>query len=172
MTSLGAMSSNNFHDMPRESLVTQIATPDNVVVFTALIDGMTPSRIFACWTQPDLITQWWPPVAIVQPHIAGIYDSYIGGSYQFDWPGMGWTLRGTYLQWEPTKALVFTWAWDHQPAMPTRTVVLEVAPHFDLGTTLRLTQGPYSNSSEDQADRQSHIDGWSHFLPKLAALTE
>ena len=64
----------------------------------------------------------------------------------------------------------FTWAWDHEPAAPTRTVTLQFAPDGAEGTHLTVTHGPYGDSTAEQAARQGHIDGWLHFLLRLQAV--
>ncbi len=117
-----------------------------------------PIELFRWWVEPERLTQWWPPTA------EG--EARLGGAYHLAWPRRDWHLRGTYTVWEPGRALAFTWAWDHEPDRPARTVTLTFASRPG-GTNLTLTHGPYTDSPDDQTDRQGHIAGWRQFLPQL-----
>jgi uncharacterized protein YndB with AHSA1/START domain len=140
-------------------LVRQLPTGPDQVVITAAFPGVTPADLFAYWTEPERICRWWSAEAQI--------DARPGGAYHLAWPRMDRHLRGHYTRFEPGTRLTFTWAWDHEPALPTRTVALDFAPDGSRGTLLTVAHGAYGDSAAEQADRQSHIDGWLHFLPRL-----
>ncbi|NNE42786.1 MAG: SRPBCC domain-containing protein [Gemmatimonadetes bacterium] len=119
-----------------------------------------PEAVFAFFTEPERLTRWWPAAAVA--------DVRPGGAYHFSWPQMDWHLRGEYTVVEPPRALEFTWAWDHEPQLPVRTVRVELAPDGG-GTRVTVTQGTYGSSPAEQEDRNSHIAGWTHFLGELSA---
>lgn len=121
-----------------------------------------PAQLFAYWTQPPLLTQWWPRVAQVRP----------GVGYVFTWPEIYKTLRGTYEVYEPGRALTFTWQWDDEPPhQPPITVALTFAPlATSPGTLLTLTQGPHPDTPAGHELRASHLEGWEYFLGKLSRL--
>lgn len=134
-------------------------SPDQTAVhIKAAFPNMVPQQLFNYFTQPDLLTVWWPQTALT--HLRE------GGSYTLGWPEMNWTLRGTYTAVQPPSHLAFTWNWDHQPELPTRNVTLEIFPAED-GARLNLTQTAYASSEIDQTDRRDHINGWLHFLKIL-----
>lgn len=120
--------------------------------------------LFAYWVRPDLLTQWWPRAAQVQP--------YPGGTYRFSWPERGDTLTGRYTIFKPSEELAFTWHWEHEPAsVPALLVTVTFAPlPTGDGSALTLTQGPYKNTPDDQERRASHLEGWTYFLNKLQSL--
>ena len=121
-----------------------------------------PERLFAYWTQPDLLTQWWPQVAEV--------DARTGGSYHLAWPAMGWHLRGRYTEVREGELLAFTWKWDgDEEGGHERTVRVVCEPLGD-GTQLTVTHGTYGDSPEEAQIRAGHVEGWTHFLGKLQAL--
>ena len=149
---------------------------------------LAPHDVFDAFTLPEQLTRWWPTRAEV--------DLRVGGAYHLEWPKMGWSLRGEYEQvqapFRPTTEhsdvipmaayrssdggprtaggiLSFTWAWDHEPDVPSRRVELRIDP-FAGGTRMGLEHGTYGASDRDQAERASHDEGWRHFLPKLAEL--
>ncbi|HLG64653.1 MAG TPA: SRPBCC domain-containing protein [Ktedonosporobacter sp.] len=125
-----------------------------------------PATLFAYWTEPALLQQWWPPEAEIQPEA--------GGAYHLSWPGRNWHLRGRYTHFEPAKRLGFTWRWDHDPQeMRTREVTLVLEPLTGGGTRLRLTHKPYDHTPEEQEVRiEQHLTGWMHFLACLQQAVE
>lgn len=79
---------------------------------------------------------------------------------------MGWTMRGTYTE-IGADTVGFTWSWDHEPDAPARSVRVTTATENDH-TLVTITHGDYG--PDDAGERQGHIDGWTYFLPRLAAL--
>ncbi len=142
--------------------VHQVPSSEDMLIMQGDFPGFPPDLLFAYWVRPDLLRQWWPREATVEPRV--------GGAYSFSWPEQGRRLHGRYTAFEPGKALAFTWSWDAQPSVePPLTVSVTFAPLQD-GTRLTLTQGPYRNTPEDQRERASHLEGWTYFLQKLQTL--
>jgi uncharacterized protein YndB with AHSA1/START domain len=125
---------------------------------TAGYPHLTAAELFAYFTRPALLTEWWPPTAVLEPRP--------GGRYAFTWPAMDWTLSGEYLVFEPEQRLLFTCRWRHEPDLPERRVEIVVS-NLDQGSQLQLTHEAYGDSEREQADRQSHLEGWTHFLERL-----
>lgn len=147
---------------------------------------LAPHQVYAAFTAPELLVQWWPTSAEA--------DAQIGGEYHFSWPQMSWSLRGEYTEVDPPDVpdedksdvipmsgyrssaaisrsgggrLAFSWSWDHEPGSPPRAVTLAFEPHGD-GTRVSLRHGNYGLSDAEQEVRRSHQEGWEHFLPALA----
>lgn len=135
--------------------------PDTLVV-QARYPGVRPEVLFNYWTEPDLITQWWPAEAEI--------DATEGGRYCLSWPKMNWYLRGTYERFDPPRALAFTWSWDHEPDVTPTHVTLIFEPYENDGTLLTVTHGPYSETPEGLEQRRGNLEGWTHFLSKLYEL--
>ena len=94
----------------------------------------------------------------------------VGEEYTMSWPAMGWVLRGEILEYVAGERLVFTWSWDHQPDLPRRTVEIDLAamPGAEsAATVVRLAHGDYGRGEEEEQDRRSHLDGWTHFFAAL-----
>ncbi len=142
--------------------ITQVDTDNSRLVLTADL-AFTADELFRYFTQPDLLTQWWPQQALTEP--------YLGGHYQLSWPAMNWQLYGEYLAFEPGRRLVFTWQWRHQPELPQRQVET-VFSQQGSGGRITLSQGTYTENQQDHKDRQSHIEGWNHFLGILQQLAK
>jgi uncharacterized protein YndB with AHSA1/START domain len=134
------------------------------IVVRQQFDGPDPDAVWRLWTEPEALTRWWPDEAEVDAR---------GRSLHLSWPRMDWHLRGRILEWQPPRRLVFTWHWDHEPTQPVRTVAIDLASLDDReGTELTLAHGDYGDGEAEAADRQSHLDGWDFFLPRLAAAAE
>lgn len=147
--------------MTNHSPITQLPSDRDELKLQVTFPHHTSSQLFAAFTEPDLLLQWWPPVAKV--------DLRSGGRYELTWPAMNWALSGRYTTFEPGQRLGFTWQWAHEPDLPERQVDVVFEP-LEQGTQLTLTHGTYDDSKRDAADRQSHLDGWNHFLQQLYAL--
>jgi len=140
--------------------VVQVPSLPDTQIVVASFPTCAPPALFNYWIAPELLRQWRPPVAIIEPRA--------GGSYHLSWPSMNWHLRGEYMVYAPGHHLAFTWRWDHDPAdRPTREVALTFAPLGDGGTELAVTHGRYTLAPADQEERQSHLEGWTAFLGKL-----
>ncbi len=147
--------------MTSDQTVTRVPTDHTKLVLTAGFPQFSAIDLFAYFTQPDLLTQWWPQEVVTEPHP--------GGRYQLSWPAMNWQLFGEYLAYEPGRRLVFSWQWVHQPELPRRQVDI-VFSSEGVGSHIILTHGLYTDNQQDQEDRQGHWDGWNHFLGKLQQL--
>jgi uncharacterized protein YndB with AHSA1/START domain len=150
--------SDKMGGMSEQATTTQLESDSGRVVLTADFPYLSPQALFDYFTVPDLLARWWPPEATA--------DSRPGGSYQMRWPAMGWELYGAYSHFEPGRRLAFSWNWRHEPELPTRQVDIQIEP-LAQGSRLTLIHSTYSHSPADQTDRQSHIDGWHHFLRQL-----
>jgi uncharacterized protein YndB with AHSA1/START domain len=148
-------------DAAAGAAIRQLPSGPDSLAMQAFLSGLTPADAFRALVEPALLVRWWPPEAEV--------DAHEGGAYCMRWPQQGWQLRGRFLALAPPERLDFTWRWDHEPELPERTVRIVIAPHGP-GSLLTLFHGSYDRSARDQADRQSHHDGWQHFLARLQEL--
>jgi uncharacterized protein YndB with AHSA1/START domain len=139
----------------------QPSDPSHMVVVADL--RLSSRRAFDYFITPELLARWWPPEADV--------DARLGGAYTLRWPTMHWQLSGRYTAFESGKHLAFTWQWAHHPELPARTVDVRFALSAN-GCRVTITQGTYGDSPVERDDRQSHIDGWIHFLGQLQAAWE
>jgi uncharacterized protein YndB with AHSA1/START domain len=134
------------------------------IVVSQRIAGAEPAAVWRLWTDPAGLTGWWPDQAEVDVE---------GRTMHLSWPRMDWHLRGRIVELDAPRRLVYTWRWDHEAQLPERTVTVElVALPNGEGTLLTLQQGTYGDGEIEAADRQSHVDGWDYFLPRLEAAAE
>lgn len=140
----------------------QLPTGIDRMIVAAKLPGVAPEEAFLWFIIPERLMRWWTQEAET--------DRRPGGHYVLRWPAMDWELSGEYLVYEPGTQLSFTWQWAHRPDLPPRTVDVAFRPATP-GTKVIVTHGFYGESALEQDDRQSHIDGWLHFLGRLQEQT-
>lgn len=67
----------------------------------------TPEKIFAAWTDPELMRRWMSPVG----HAEAEVDLRVGGRFRVTMVGQGITIEhtGEYVEVAPPLRLAFTW---------------------------------------------------------------
>jgi uncharacterized protein YndB with AHSA1/START domain len=122
-----------------------------------------PEKVWRAWTDPQALKLWFGPEEIVLVPIAEI-DLRVGGRFRVAMrAAVGEThdVSGTYLEVEPNRKLVFTWAWRSTPERESR-VTLRIEPDAN-GCELVLLHEQFF----DEAARDAHDHGWSGALVKL-----
>ena len=126
--------------------------------------GAPPSMVYAAWTDPDKILRWWGPDA--GPTLSATADVRIGGRFEVMFrtlDGKEHTCYGIYRDVVVDRKLVFTWRW-RERSDPESMVTILLEPAGG-GTELTLIHERLPN----EAERDSHRDGWSGALDKLNA---
>jgi uncharacterized protein YndB with AHSA1/START domain len=116
---------------------------------------VSPEDAFVLLTDPERLRRWKTVSARV--------DLRAGGTYR--WTIVpGHAVRGTYLEVEKGRRLVFGWGWegsrDLGPDASTVTVTFEPT---EGGTLVRLV---HTGLTDEQA--ATHLAGWQHFFARLA----
>jgi uncharacterized protein YndB with AHSA1/START domain len=118
-----------------------------------------PERVWAHFTQPELMEQWFCPNPAFEVH--STLDVRPGGAWRTE---MGpYAVSGEYVEVEPTSRLAFTWDWANEDD-PVTTVTVTLTPEGD-GTRLTLT-----DSKTEPELSEGHKEGWSITLQRLAEL--
>jgi len=124
-----------------------------------------PDRVYAAWTDPAQLKEWWGPESARTRNFAA--DVRVGGKYRWDLTtpeGEEMSVFGEYRELVPEKKIVFTWKWDNDEVWENQTSVVTVElSDRDAGTELRLTHEQLP--SEESRDR--HSDGWNSVLDRL-----
>jgi uncharacterized protein YndB with AHSA1/START domain len=121
-----------------------------------------PEKVYAAWTQPAQIAQWFGPDA------GGVQraetDLRTGGRFTVVFnteDGEEHQVNGVYREVVRNKKLVFTWAWRSTPERESLVTVL-IEPDRD-GSLLTLIHEQFF----DEAARDRHRHGWTGSLAKL-----
>lgn len=147
---------------------------DRELVLTRLIDAPV-EKVWACWTQPDLIKLWFAPRPWTTPRVES--DFRVGGSslvVMADEAGNEYPNPGQYLVIEPLRRLVFTDAYigDWTPSeKPFFTADLSFA---DEGGKTRYTARAIHWTVEDKQahEKMGFHEGWGLCAGQLEAVAK
>lgn len=141
---------------------------------------VSPARVWAAWTEPELIVQWFTPAPFKT--VEAIADLRPGGAncITMEAPdGTRYPNAGCYLAVEPERLLVFTSVMgaDFRPVAPTNgaedmpfTGRIELTPTASGGTLYRAIA---MHATEEHARRHEAMgfqQGWGAALDQLVAL--
>ncbi len=114
-----------------------ITTPTEREIHIERIFDAPRDRVFAIYTDPELIPEWWGPRGTTAT--VDRMDVRPGGSWRFvarDDDGGGETaFRGTYREVTPPERIVQTFEWEGMPGH----VSVETAVFEDLGDRTKVT---------------------------------
>ena len=128
--------------------------------FSRVFDA-PPALVFRMWSSPEHLTRWWGPkgftssVKKLEFRKGGRYHLLIHGDSD---NGMS----GIFREIVENEKIVFTFAWDHDPAWETLVTVTLRAE--GTGTRLTFRQEPFA----DIETRDSHLGGWGECLDRLS----
>jgi uncharacterized protein YndB with AHSA1/START domain len=123
------------------------------------------SRVYAAWTDPSQLKQWWGPESVRTRKFAA--DVRVGGKYHWDLINQEdeeMSVFGEYRELVPEKKIAFTWKWDDDDVWENRNsiVTIELSDR-DGGTELILNHEQLP--SEESRDR--HNQGWNSVFDQL-----
>ncbi|HEV2027711.1 MAG TPA: SRPBCC domain-containing protein [Candidatus Dormibacteraeota bacterium] len=118
------------------------------------------AEVFRWWTEADRLREWMSPVGTVEAEV----ELRVGGALRIVMRGEGTVIEhfGKYIEIDPPRRLVFTWASPFTGAEPS-LVTLELEPEGADATQLLLV---HSRLPESVA--KSHRDGWGTMLDRLS----
>lgn len=114
-----------------------------------------PEAIFPFLTEPQKIVRWKGVDATVEASPGGVYRVNVTGVKH---------AVGEDLEVDAPHRVVFTWGWEGDEQLPpgSSTVTIELISDGE-GTIVRLT-----HSGLPQGADAAQLQGWEHFLPRLA----
>jgi uncharacterized protein YndB with AHSA1/START domain len=124
----------------------------------------SPAQVFAAWTDPEKIVEWFGPAETVAGSVRAQMDVRVGGRYQMNFDtddGESHQVGGVYREVVPNSRLVFTWAWHSTPERESLVAVTIAKDGDGAILTLRHEQ------LFDQAAADGHKRGWTGTLEKL-----
>jgi uncharacterized protein YndB with AHSA1/START domain len=122
----------------------------------------TIGKVYDAWTRTELLARWYCPNPAWELKVQA--DVRVGGDWVVE---MGpHVVRGTYLEVEPPRRLVFSWKWDGTDDPPSR-VEVELAEVAD-GTRMLLSHTGFTGPD----DAANHRMGWEPQLARLTAVLE
>lgn len=126
---------------------TTVTTPSEREIVSERVFDAPRDRVFAAYTDPELIPQWWGPRGTTT--IVDQMDVRPGGAWRFvgrDPDGSETAFRGTYREVTPPERIVQTFEWEGMPGH----VVVETATFEDLDGRTRVTAHSLFHTSEER----------------------
>jgi uncharacterized protein YndB with AHSA1/START domain len=124
-----------------------ITTPTDRVIHIERIFDAPRDRVWAVYTDPALIPEWWGPRGTTT--IVDHMDVRPGGSWRFvgrDCDGVESAFRGTYREVSPPERIVQTFEWEGMPGH----VSVETAVFEDLGEQTKVTTTSLFHTTEER----------------------
>jgi len=128
--------------------------PDAPVIEQSVRIAARPETVWAFWTDPARLAEWWGVAADVEPVVGGLYRVVMGD---------GPVMRGAFTHVDAPRRLVFSFGWEHngpgEPLAPgsTRVEVTLEPDGADTVVVLRHFDVPASA-------RADHTKGWAYFV--------
>jgi uncharacterized protein YndB with AHSA1/START domain len=148
---------------------------DRELVLTRLIEA-TPEQLYRCWTEPELLKQWFAPAPVTTP-LAEL-DVRPGGESLIVMrmpDGQEMPNRGVYLEVVPNRRLVFTDAytagWEPSPT-PFMTVILTFEDVGAGQTRYTATVRHFTVEGCRQHEQMGFHQGWGQCADQLATLAK
>jgi uncharacterized protein YndB with AHSA1/START domain len=132
------------------------------------------ARVYAAWTRPELMAQWFAPGHMTCPSVTS--DLQPGGAYRVEMAGsmdgsdaakdgvVTAVASGAYVEIIPGQKLQYTWTGSWAPE--EETLITVEFNDVEGGTEVRLTHERFSSMES----LRGHQHGWDLALPKLARL--
>jgi uncharacterized protein YndB with AHSA1/START domain len=145
---------------------------DHELVLARLIDAPR-DKLFRCWTEPALITQWFTPppwktiAAEIDPHAGGASLIIMQSPDGTQVPN-----RGVYLEFVRNERIVFTDAYTSAWVPSAKPFFTCILTFDDESGRTRYTARARHWSAEDRAahEKMGFHEGWGIATDQLAAL--
>lgn len=126
---------------------TTLTTPSDREIATERVFDVHRDRVFAAYTDPQLIPKWWGPRRMTT--IVDQMDVRPGGAWRFvshDCDGQEQGFRGIYREVSPPERIVQTFEWEGLPGH----VIVETATFEDLGARTRVRTTSLFHTTEER----------------------
>lgn len=119
------------------------------------------SEVFKWWTEADRLREWMSPVGTAEAHV----ELHVGGALRIVMRGDGMVIEhvGEFIEIEPPRRLVFTWASAFTGAEPS-LITIQLDAEGANATNLHLV-----HSRLPESIVTTHRQGWGAMLDRLSA---
>jgi uncharacterized protein YndB with AHSA1/START domain len=118
----------------------------------------TPEEVFDYLVTPTGLTAWMGVHATLEPHAGGVFQVDIAGS----------PIRGRFIEVVRPSWVVVSWGVAGSEEFPSGTSRVS----FTLTPTEGGTRVDLLHSDLPELRVAGHVDGWAHFLPRLASAAQ
>jgi uncharacterized protein YndB with AHSA1/START domain len=131
----------------QQATTATVTTPADREIHVERVFDAPRDRVFAAYTDPQLIPQWWGPRDTTT--VVDEMDVRSGGSWRFVMRGSDGTetaFRGTYREVAAPERIVQTFEWEGMPGH----VSVETATFEDLGDRTKVTTTSLFHTTEER----------------------
>jgi uncharacterized protein YndB with AHSA1/START domain len=132
----------------------------------------SPEIVFAAWTDPKHLAEWWGPKGFTNPVCEA--DARVGGAIRIDMrgpDGVVYPMTGRFLQIDRPHCLVFTASPVDEHGEPLMEVVNTVTfAKIERGTEVSLIARVTSTTPDAPRFLSGMSQGWSQSLDRLISL--
>ncbi|WP_332772862.1 SRPBCC family protein [Phenylobacterium sp.] len=149
------------------------ADENRELVLTRIIDA-SPEALFRCWTDPELMKQWFAPKPFTVPVVET--DLRAGGAslvVMRDPDGNDYPNPGVYLEVVPNQKIVFTDAFTEAWAPSQKPFMVATVTFEGLGggkTRYTATARHWTVADRETHEQMGFHEGWGICADQLAAL--
>ncbi len=141
----------------------------NLEIRKTIIIEASPDAVFKAITKQEELTQWFPDQAILEPKVAGKVRFITFKEIHPDWKlDRDYIMEGTIKEFVPNKKLSYTWKYNDTPDFPETTVICELEQIDPHKTKVKLTHLGFTGKEKGMTSLNSHDQGWTDILNKLA----
>lgn len=149
-----------------------VSAEDRTLVLTRLIDA-APEKVYRCWTEPDLLKQWFAPKPWTTPKVS--MNLRPGGGNVItmaDEKGAEYANAGQYLEIVPNQRLVFTDAYVGEWVPSEKPFFTAVITFDNEGGRTRYTAKAvhWTREARDQHEKMGFQEGWGLCAAQLEVL--
>ena len=136
----------------------------------------SPDKLFRCWTEPELMKQWFTPRPWITPVIET--DVRTGGSSYVLMRGPNgeeFPNRGVYLEVIPNKKIVFTDAFTQAWEPSEKPFMVATVTFEDAGngrTSYTAVARHWTVADRETHEQMGFHDGWGKAADQLEALAK
>ncbi len=126
---------------------TKLTTPSDREVVTERVFDAPRDRVYAAFTDPELIPQWWGLRSTTT--VVDKLDARPGGAWRFverNSDGSENGFRGTFREVTPPESLVYTFEWEGMPGH----VVVDTVKFEDLDGRTKVTNTSLFHTTEER----------------------
>jgi len=137
----------------------EISDDGPMIVATVRLPACSPGRALSAFTDPAILAGWWRGELTA--------DLVPGGEYSVSFPSIPARLTGLVLSYRPGELLEFSWAWEGEEEPPSTVQITARGDRSAGRAELTIAHGPHEDDEPGRTARQSHLEGWEYFLPRL-----
>lgn len=148
-----------------------IADLDAGIILATVDIAAPPERVFHSLTDPEELAAWWGSPETYQTEYWNadfrVGGKWVAGGHGSD--GTPYSVSGEYLEIDPPRRLVMTWAHDWERGAEYKTTVAFTLDVIEGGTRLTLRHSGFEGRQEQC---RSHGEGWKMVLDWLRDYVE